>query len=659
LGKPEFSNTRYELGIAISRTSQKIDGAYQDVLTWARQLGDAATFMNRINRTGSANDDMRGFVKTFRSHLRDAGAVHDDETVWRLLRRLQIFVFDYTAPGSVSEELAKERAVRALHADDASRAAELWAVLTELSLKIASSGGDRTRDGLLGDFHEKSFRLAANRYNLSARTALAEASRNALADIGDRVGGAMLTRHERVAQVRAALDGGRYVEIRGDAGVGKSGVLKHFAEQVSGEAQVIVLSPSRTVPKGWVAMRAVIGFDGTARDLLSDLAGDGSGVLFLDSLDFYNDEERRTVIDLVREAARVPGMYVVATARRDFGVAEPSWLPADVIKQLGPAEPVVIDELSECETEELRNAAPQLRALLADNHPARPVARNLFRLSRLGNRPVDAPIVRTETEMAEQWWQTADGQKDQNHRDRARILRALAEQSLFRTEPLDVSAFPAPAVDELVASETLRDLGSDRVTFRHDVLRDWAIVNLLISDPAQVQRLPLDRPAPAGLARGVELAARMTIERADDSKAWESFVAALSKKEHLGSWRRAALLALVRSEVGKDLLNRASGYLLDDKAQGLCELIRLVKAIDVQPGAKWFSAFGIDTNAIPVNVNVPNGPSWSRLILWLLALGESLPAAAIPDVVDLYNAWSIAMLGQDPITPLLVPWLYR
>jgi hypothetical protein len=38
--KPEFLNTRYELGIGISRTSHKIDGAYQDVLTWARQLGD-------------------------------------------------------------------------------------------------------------------------------------------------------------------------------------------------------------------------------------------------------------------------------------------------------------------------------------------------------------------------------------------------------------------------------------------------------------------------------------------------------------------------------------------------------------------------------------------------------------------------------------------
>ena len=42
--KSEFLNTRYELGIAISRTSHKIDGAYQDVLTWARQLGGRGNF---------------------------------------------------------------------------------------------------------------------------------------------------------------------------------------------------------------------------------------------------------------------------------------------------------------------------------------------------------------------------------------------------------------------------------------------------------------------------------------------------------------------------------------------------------------------------------------------------------------------------------------
>jgi hypothetical protein len=271
--RSDFCTGRYELAIATARTSRKIDGAYQDVLTWARQLGDAATFTARIDRPGSANDDMRTFVHTFKSHLHDAGSRDDDETVWRLLRKLQILVFDFTARGSASEDLAKERAACALHPDDTLRAGSLWTTLVELALQVAASGGDRTRDGLIEDLRHHSFRLAGNRRYSSARAILAEASRNALADIGDRVGEVMLTRPERVTAVHAALDSGRYVEIRGDAGVGKSGVLKHFAEQIATEARVIVISPGRTAPKGWTAMRAVLGFDGTARDLLTDSCG--------------------------------------------------------------------------------------------------------------------------------------------------------------------------------------------------------------------------------------------------------------------------------------------------------------------------------------------------------------------------------------------------
>src|ERR1019366_2435200 len=96
-GDVEFWNSRHELGIAISRSSHKIDGPYQDVLTWARQLGDARTFFDRLERPGLANPDMREFVKTFRTHLGAVGTQNDDETVWKVLCRLQIFVYDFTA----------------------------------------------------------------------------------------------------------------------------------------------------------------------------------------------------------------------------------------------------------------------------------------------------------------------------------------------------------------------------------------------------------------------------------------------------------------------------------------------------------------------------------------------------------------------------------
>src|SRR5437867_4279564 len=343
-GNTDFWNSHHELGIAISRSSHKIDGPYQDVLTWARQLGDAKTFFDRIKRPGSANPDMREFVKTFKSHLGSAGAQIDDETVWKLLRRLHIFVFDFTASGSASEELAKERAVRALHPEDGLRASNLWRDLTELAIDISSSGGDRTRAQLISDLNTRSFRLAGDRHTLLARQALAEASRNTLADIGDRIGGVMLTRQERVSAVHKALDEARYIEIRGNAGVGKSGVLKHFAQQISSEAAVIALSPTRTLPNGWLTLRGALAFDVTAHDLLSDLAGSGGGVLFVDGMDFFGAEERLTVIDLVREAATVPGMSVIVTARRDFSIAEPNWLPAEALDKLGRATPVIVEE---------------------------------------------------------------------------------------------------------------------------------------------------------------------------------------------------------------------------------------------------------------------------------------------------------------------------
>ncbi len=86
--------------------------------------------------------------------------------------------------------------------------------------------------------------------------------------------------------------------------------------------------------------------------------------------------------------------------------------------------------------------------------------------------------------------------------------------------------------------------------------------------------------------------------------------------------------------------------------------MRLI-AVDTQPASKLFVAAGVDPATIPPNLNIPSGPSWQRLIVWLLSLGENVSTAAIPDVVNLYISWSSGMLGLDPLTRLLLQRLYR
>ena len=656
--EPGFWSGRNELAIATSRGSRKIDGSYQDVLRWARQLGSAQLFFDRLKRPGTGNDDMRAFVETLRSHLRDAGSLFDDETIWKVLARLQIMVFDYTAVGSAAEELARERAVRVLPVEDATKASSLWRNLIDLSEEIAADGGDRDRPRLVDDLAGLGTTLAQDRRLIDVRATINEASSQALADIEDRIGAVRLARMERIAAVNEALGQGRYVEIRGDAGVGKSGILKHIAELSQTEGRILVLSPGRTQPRGWTNMKSVLGFNGTARDLLSDLASDGGSTLFIDNLDSFSDEERATVNDLVRAASLISGTSVVVTARRDFGIHEPSWLDADAVKALDPAPPVVIEELGEAEVAELREMEPRLDALLSDDHPARDVVRNLYRLSRLAARTSITPTPLTELDMAEQWWNSADGEPDDGRRDRRRLLRTLAEMSLGGTFALDVRGEASAPIDALVNSETLRDLGNDRVAFRHDVLRQWAVGNVLYADAATFEKLPLDKPAPAVLARGVELAAVLVLEREPNGNRWAAVIDRLSSGSAHGSWRRAALLAIVRSESSTNLMDREAVRLLDNDASLLRELIRTVMAVDVEPASQLLASLGQNLPQLPLGLFVPTGASWIRLIFWLTKLGAKLPARLLGDVSELYINWMVGTFGQDPLTPTLVAWVH-
>jgi hypothetical protein len=327
----------------------------------------------------------------------------------------------------------------------------------------------------------------------------------------------------------------------------------------------------------------MIGYDGSARELLSELAASGGATLFVDGLDYFGDRERAVVCDLVDEASKVAGFDLIGTARRDFGKDEANWLPPEALVSLGRVQTVVIDELSNEEVQEIEAAEPRLAPLLAESHPARSVVRNMFHLSRLLNRSTGETVPTTETEMALTWWKTADGKAYDQLRNRSRILRDLANQLLpGQGAVLQTVGHPAAALDALVRSETLRDLGAERMTFRHDVLRDWAVANVLVEDTGKIGLMPLDKPIPTTLARGVEMAARILLEKSSDSSVWKQLLDRVSDVSAHGSWRRTVLLAVTRSEHGAAAVHLADAYLVTDDAKLLRELLRTGSRTSVQ-----------------------------------------------------------------------------
>jgi len=659
--KPEFDTTRYELAVAIARTSAKIEQHIQDVLKWARDYQDAKDFFRRLNQPGAAHQTMREFVDVFRDHMHKAGAVHDDAAVRRLLSRFQILAFDFEQPGSICTLLARERCALQLAPQDTGRAGELWDSLQQIALHVDAAGGDLDAPALRERLAaERGYRLAGDRRLHVARERLAEAAESTLAAIDSRVHGLVIDRAGPVAAALSALEQGRYLEIRGAGGVGKSGVLKDLAQRIAVESRIIVVAPHRIPAGGWAALQAQLDCDANARELLTDLAGDGGGTLFIDGLDRFDDSgQRATVTDLIRAAAQVHGFRVVVTTRLDFDADARAWLPAHALQELREAPPLVIEELGDDEVSWLRDADPALAALLRPGHPAEKLVRNLYRLNRLarGVAAEDASPF-SEAQMALQWWTTGDSADATGRLERRRLLRSLAVHSLTSSAPMDVSTSPVYPITALTESGSLRALSSIIIEPAHDVLRDWAIGCLLYEEPNHTAAMPLDGPAPARLVRGVEVAARLHAELGSDAKAWQALLEQVSAPGAHGSWKRAVLLALVRSERAEDALNRCLPALARENAELLADLVRAAITLDSQPAAPIWAAFGADTSKLTDDFVAPRGPAWPKLITWSLAIGDRLPHGAVPQFVDLYNRWCMAFGGYDEISPLLVARLY-
>jgi hypothetical protein len=308
--KPEFRTSRYELAVAIARTSTRIERHCQEVLHWARQLTTAASFAAHMQLQGFSSAGMRTFLVSFRQLVTQAGGNADEETVWTLLRHFQILVFDFESVGSDYDHRARERARTVLAPDQADRAADLWSVLADVALARAAAGGDLDHSTLareLGQIH--GFRVGQSPDLRVALVRLAESSCDALADIKDSIGGVRLSREAVVEECYQALEFGTAVQIVASAGVGKSAVLKQLAMRTQEQGVNIVLAPGRIIGNGWVRMAAVIDCPVSRNELFNELACGGGATLFIDNIDQIDDaHDWLTLRDLLRGTLECPGL---------------------------------------------------------------------------------------------------------------------------------------------------------------------------------------------------------------------------------------------------------------------------------------------------------------------------------------------------------------
>jgi hypothetical protein len=657
---------RHLLAVATQRTSYAISGPYQDVLEWAHRAESGVQFFARLALPGVASEEMRSFAKSFRSNLVVHGVADEDEAVWAIIRRFMILEFDFESAAPEAKAHALTLARQVLAPEDATRAEALWSNLIEIVIETGKAGGSVTRQALIERLTSRGFHLAGGQNFALSRAKLAEMSRHALSEIGTKVGGVNLPRLGALADLEAARNNHRFIEITGKPGVGKSSVLRHLAERIGREGHVIVLDPVGTPDGGWSALAQRLDMRGTAKSFLWDLAASGGGIMFIDGLEMFTSvERRRTVNDLLREIADVPSFSVVVSRRPDVGVEDTNWVAQDALAKLGTPCQVVVEELNDHEVEALSTAAPELRALLSRDHPAASIARNLYRLAQLLKVPSSANI-RTEAALADRWWKGADGAKPDDVRPAQRLLAELAEAALAGQDLVEAST-DTPARAHLLRSLTLSEPKRDRLGFYHDVLRDWAIGARLNEDLKLLDGVDLSVPPSPRVARGIEFAGRFSLEQVKDGSNWTALLGALSRPGAHDAWRRQALMAIVRSELSSQLLNRCRAALLADGGALLVELCTAIVATETISAASAFkeiAAKGVELPfEAPGSLRIATTLSAPTVLTWCAVHPSEIPIQSIAAVVKLAEVQALTIMGIRELgratAKMLFDWLMQ
>jgi hypothetical protein len=519
-----FDSTAHRLGVGIGTYNARVNQHYQSVLTWATHSTDDKHFRERIDKGDYSHQDKQAFGATVATVLTaHAGRTVTDTELWRFLASFVIVHFDFQA-GEASHDAASviDRLRGLLTPDNRTQASRIWDYLVARAGELIPVGGGATRATLIEQLTREGFVIGAAPSFWRDIAALERESRYALGDIKSSIEDLQLHRAAAYEEVQHALVDGRFVQIDGEPGTGKSALLKELANEACRIGRVLVLKDTRIQPKGWAAHAHVLGVSADLIALLREFGCAGDPILFIDGIDKIVDPAIQITVNDVLKAIVSESMLaawrVVVTVREQNLRHLETWLDIEALKKL-PLRTVTVKALNDEEMHIVAQRFPRLGPLLNQAGGADIILRRPFFLDamlRLAGRAGTTLLPATEIELLTLWWELggADRSDFSPAQHRRNLLMDLAKRLVAApSRAINVSNLSPEAIGDLRSAGILRDkdLGHS-VVFAHDIYEEWVLCELLIREASDLQGFLKNHAESDTLIRPVQLLGTYLLE---------------------------------------------------------------------------------------------------------------------------------------------------
>jgi hypothetical protein len=663
--KPGFDRALQHLGVALGTYNARVDQHYQSVLNWAEHSTDPQHFLERIEQGDYSHQDKRSFVATVKDVLEaHIGRALTYEELWHLLKAFVIVHYDFqSATSSRDEANTIDRLKGVLAPERRPEAKAIWDHLVAKAGELIPAGGGATRATLVDALVKEGVTVGAAPSFRKDIQSLHRESRRALNDIKSHIQGLKLHRAETYHNVREALSEGRFVQIDGEPGTGKSALLKEVAEECERNGPIFVLKDTRIHPKGWSAHAHVLGVSCDLPALLREFACAGEPIVFIDGIDKVTDPAvHLTVNDILKaitDNADLAAWRVLVTIREQNLKHLETWLDPDALKKL-PLRTIAVKALDQAELDVVADAFPRLGPLLSQSGGPDIILKRPFFLNALlglAGQNTAAQLPATEVELLNLWWEMGGSDRKDfspaQHR-RNLLIEAAGASARAPNNPISIHDLPPEPLEELKSAGVLRDKEFGHfVVFAHDIYEEWALCEFLISQQSKIDELLQTTGEPDSLIRPIQLLGAYALETNPTADSWKALLDATNKSALRPVWQRAILTSGLQSTRTTDLLKKLTNYLFENGAERLRKLLLAMGTIEVLPNPLFLNEklvpdLGPDERAKYAHLTaVPKPLTWVRFLDWLMPQITKLPHALIPDLLPVFKTWQDSFAGQN------------
>ena len=660
-----FDVERHRVGVAVADYHAKADKHYQSVLTWASHSPSASDFFTRTSQEDFAHRNQGAFVAQIRNVL---GSHHGhevtDEDLWRFLCVFRLLHFDFNNE-EASRDVASaiDRVQRILPTEERPRASQIWDRLIVRAGETTVAGGGETRTSLLSVLEEAGLPATSSEAFRDDIEKIDRESRRSMETVKADIDGLKLKRNGTYDEILDALGNGRFVQIDGEPGGGKSALLRQLAEEEAQTGPIFFLKDMRVHPGGWGAHAGRLGITDKLEELLRELACIGNPLLFIDGLDKISDPAARlTINDIVRLIATSDALAdwrILATVREQNLDHIATWLDPQAIKQL-PIRTVTVPPLGSDELTIVTKEFPRLAPLLRETEHADIILQRPFFLDEmisLAGRTGQSTLPASEAELLELWWRLggSDNPDFSPAQDRRNALLEIAERFVTHpATPILIRDIPSGPLDDLKNAGVIRNVRlGHTVTFTHDIYEEWSLTHWLMDKLPDVKEALHDAGELQELVRPLQLLGSHLLEFDEDASGWQELFDSVNRETLRPVWQRTLLTSCLRSTRSREILDKLSELLAEKDHTVMKKLLNALQTLEVVPNTSY-----LDENALPDlepdervrcshQFAHPKAYTWVRFLDWLFSGDADPPPKLIPDLVSAFKTWQSTFSGLN------------